>query len=353
MTYASRIISKTLTLSWLLALLAGCSNDDGSGGHPIKALDFSEVDSILENFVADDESFDGGSIVVIEKTQGIVHLSTFGTHTEETIVQLASTSKVPSSLILLAISEDESIDFDMEEPIENYYEGTPAYPGVTTEQALSNTSGIPGLMNAFLYPQEFFAHGCQYLDIAIFDTCNQHLFETRLDIPTPEPGTFFDYGGGQWQLAGGVAERVTGKGWNQLVTEILVEPCDLEVFEYGNMFTKVAAWDGTVESLLGRNNPSLEGGAITNIHDYAKLLLMQINGGKCGENQIISPEGLAYMRIDRGSMVGSGDFGVETAGDATNQGYGLGWWIDPVEEGEEQHICCPLILPRDSAPKNI
>lgn len=325
-------------------LLNACSNSNDSA-----SMNFDEVDSVLENFVADDPNFDGAGIVIVDKNHGVVHQQFFGNFNEDTVIHLASSSKVPSSLVLLAIDEDESVDFDITTPMENYLEGTPAYPGVTVEHALSNTSGIPGLTTLFeiffQHPEEILSvmpHICQYQDSVDFEVCNASLYQTRLNLSTFEdstPGENFAYGGAQWQLAGQVATAVTGKSWQQLVSDILVQPCELQVFEYGNMFLRLNEWNGNPESLIGQNNPSLEGGAIANMHDYAKLLELQINGGYCGEHQVISQQALDFMRIDRGTSTGSASSIDSTADDGSQgQGYGLGLWIDPPDEGKEATI---------------
>ena len=50
--------------------------------------------------------------------------------------------------------------------------------------------------------------------------------------------------------------------------------------------------------------------------DYAKLLQVHLNGGFCGDIQILSEDSIAGMQVDRGGVV---------AINATP--YGMGWWI--------------------------
>ena len=86
------------------------------------------------------------------------------------------------------------------------------------------------------------------------------------------------------------------------------------MFTFGNMWENLFLWDGTPDSLLGQSNPNIEGGAITNLADYAKLLQVHLNGGYCGETQVLSEAALAEMRVDRGGVV---------AEDPVP--YGMGW----------------------------
>ena len=70
---------------------------------------------------------------------------------------------------------------------------------------------------------------------AILKECAEMLFTTPDDdtkiIP---PDTEFRYGGAQWQVAGAVAEVASGKSWAELVDEIYVQPCGLEVLGFNN-----------------------------------------------------------------------------------------------------------------------
>jgi CubicO group peptidase (beta-lactamase class C family) len=159
-------------------------------------------------------------------------------------------------------------------------------------------------------------------------TCAQAIYQTPLE-GTVAPGTAFDYGGSQWHLAGAVAEVVGGDSWANLYRKYISDPCDLEVFEYGNMFFNTASWTGYPDSLMGRSNPNIEGGAISNLQDMAKLLRMHLNEGRCGDVQVISEADARRMRVDIGTALGSGEW--LTGG---GRGYGLGWWVPPVAEGE-------------------
>ena len=143
------------------------------------------------------------------------------------------------------------------------------------------------------------------------------------------PGTRWDYGGSQWHLAGAVAEVVAGDSWANLFQQYIAGPCDLEVFEYGNMLADTSAWTGFPDSLVGRDNPNIEGGAISNIDDVGKLLQMHLNDGTCGENRIMAESQAQRMRIDVGTEVGSREWANY------GRGYGLGWWVPPAEDGAE------------------
>ncbi len=304
------------------------STSADSTGAPAE-IDWSAVDERLDSFIAESPDYDGTSIVIVDRDQGIIHQAAFGTYTLETIVHLASVSKVPSAMVLMAAHEDPALDFDIAEPLETYLSWDGVWPGMTAEQLVSNTSGMPGLLNFAGYG----AHLCAFDPSDTLLSCGQTIYETPLDgLPSNPPGTAFDYGGSPWQLSGALAEVVSGQSWAELLDQYIAGPCGLEVFEYGNMGGNFSAWDGTPASLIGQANALIEGGAISNLADYATLLQIHLNDGRCGDTQVLSPEAIEFMRIDRGSAVGSREF---TFGDGpSGQGYGLGWWIVPRDESE-------------------
>jgi len=316
-----------------LLVLAACGGGGGGGSTPAPPVvvepppapsgpDFSDVDASFQAFIDGTADFDGISYVLVD-ADGIIHQEVFGDHTEDTVVLLASTSKVPAVMTLMALQEDANVEFSISEPVSTYLPYDGPYADRTVEQMVSNTSGIPGLrlLPAYGSPTgptiEDFNHLCQYSAQPIFEfeTCGQTLVQNEL--PTSQAaGSVYDYGGSQWQIAGVTASTVANATWNQLVDQYLGTPCGLEVFTFGNPWESPTSFTGSVDSLAGTANPNIEGGAITNMADYAKLLQVHLNGGFCGDTQVLSEDAIASMQVDRGGVV------------ATNATpYGMGWWI--------------------------
>ncbi len=319
---ASILLRVSMTLGFTLGLIA-CSDSSDSNPAPPQPpeptppeYNFTAVDERFQAFLDDSGVFDGISYTIVDREQGVVHESALGDRTLDIVVVLASTSKVPTSMLLVALNEDESLNFDIEASIDSYLPWNGVYGSATTEQLLSNTSGIPGLAAFDTYGN----HLCQFIPTVTLEICARIIYSTALPNSQP-PGSSFSYGGSQWQLAGGVAEQVTNSTWRQAFDQYIADPCELEVFQYGNNLSDRDSWTGSPDSLIGLDNPNVEGGAISNMQDYAKILLMHLRGGQCGDQQVLSEAGVAYMREDRG-----GEFGTP---------YGLGWWIvTPENEGE-------------------
>ena len=307
------------SLAIALLMLAACSDSSNNASNNAPALppeyNFDAVDAQFQQFLDDSPVFDGISVILADAQQGAVHQAAFGDHTLDTVVMLASTSKMPAVSLLMALHDDESLDFDIEAGIEQYLPWQGVYGDRSTVSLVSNTSGIPGLAGLSSYGP----HLCQFTSTATLNECAETLYTVEVPGSVPS-GTRFSYGGSQWQLSGAVAENVTNSTWGQAFEKYIGGPCELEVFEFGNMWSMLGAWNGSPDSLRGQQNAHIEGGAITNLQDYAKILLMHLRGGRCGDTQVMSAESVAFMQVNR-----AGDLGVD---------YGMSWWIAP---GDAQH----------------
>jgi CubicO group peptidase (beta-lactamase class C family) len=303
-------------------LLSACSDGSDNNDPPLAEYDFSAVDASFQSFL-DNSAFDGISYTLVDREQGAVHEQALGDHTLDIVVQLASTSKMPSVSLLMALHEDESLDFDVEASIDRYLPWMGVYGDRTTVQLVSNTSGILGLFPGL---DNYGVHFCQFNGDFTMQACGELLY-TVLVPGTVAPGTAFDYGGSQWQLAGVVAENVSNSSWNQAFADYIGEPCDLDVFTYGNMWWNLEDWNGSPDSLTGQGNAHVEGGAISNMQDYGKILLMHLRGGRCGDNQVLSQEAIDFMQVNR-----AGELGTD---------YGMGLWITPGDAQNNEIVWDP------------
>ena len=308
----------------LIPLLGGCDGDSDSKPKQVEPqYDFSAIDARFQQFLDESEVYDGISYTLVDAKQGVIHEVALGDHLSGTVVLLASASKMPAASLLMALNDDDTLDFDVERPIGDYLPWEGVYADITIVQLLSNTSGIPGLVSLVLGGPNG-PHSCQLDPDTLIELCAEIIYSTELAGTVP-PETKFDYGGSQWQLAGGVAEQISNRSWHQAFDEYIAKPCQLDVFQYGNLGLDwsilgfdTAAWNGHPDSLTGLDNPSIEGGAISNLKDYAKLLLMHLRGGVCDEGEVMSSTSVERLQIDRTS---------DLPGNFTDFSYGMGWWI--------------------------
>lgn len=304
----------------LLIFIGACS--DGSDRRPVEPkpeYDFSAVDAKLQELLDASDEYDGASYIVVDREEGLIYQTVKGDHTDDLVVMLAAVSRMPTTALLMAINDDESVDFDVEATIDNYLPWEGVYGDRKTVHLLSHTSGIPTFLNPALYGPSI----CVWDSNTTMESCGEIVYGNELQDTLP-PETKLILDGPQWHLAGAVAEQVTNSSWRQAFDKYIAGPCEMEVMQHGNIVglegsTDWNGWTGSPDSLKGLDNPLMYGGAISNTGDMAKLMLMYLRDGKCGDTQIISEASLAAMKTDRTE-------GVENTL-IPDWGYGLGWWI--------------------------
>jgi CubicO group peptidase (beta-lactamase class C family) len=311
----------------IAALLFACGSDDDSDSPP--SFDFTAVEAEIDGYVAETEGIEGVGLILLHRDHGVIFRRGFGAFSEDRIYLLASSSKMITAGVLMNLQDRGILDID--EPVVDLVGWGEDNPDITPAQLISNSSGLVGLR-----PNPGYApYLCQYLSRGTLEDCGAQIFTTtRDDEDVIPPDTAFQYGGAQWQVAGAIAEAVSGKSWAELIDEIYTQPCGLEVLGYNNHFTVLTSpgnnpfgypegFDGDPGSLPPTDNPNMEAGAYSNLDDYGKLLMMHLRGGLCGENRVLSEEAIARMHADRiaAAYDGTTDVGLF-------MGYGLGWWVD-------------------------
>ncbi len=299
-----------------------------------RSYDFSEVSPIVEAFVAE-RDLDGAGLVIVDRDDGVVYEAYWGEFGPERVSLVASSSKMIVAGVLLRLDERGVLDLDR--PIADLTGWQPEDPStatasVTVAQLLSNSSGFVGLGPTALYAP----YTCQFDVDDDLERCGEAIFTTAADDrDVVVPDTEFRYGGGQWQVAGAVAEAVTGSSWDDLLAETYVEPCGIDSLGFTNQWAQFGPFtfeypdefDGDPAALARTANPNIEGGAYLTAPDYAELLLMQLRAGRCGDTRALSAESVERMHTDRV---------IERYGPTGNPGlggYGLGWWVRAPADG--------------------
>ncbi|MEM7094634.1 MAG: serine hydrolase domain-containing protein [Actinomycetota bacterium] len=284
--------------------------------------DFAPVTAAVEAFL-DDEGLPGAGLIIVHRDEGVLYHEHFGEFTEDRVSMIASASKSISAGVLMRLEQDGLLDIDA--PIADAVDWADDHPEMLPVQLISNSSGLVGLGPDLLYGPYL----CQWLPGPTIQECGAQVLGTPGDdgdIITPD--TQFRYGGAQWQVAGALAEAVTGKSWGELVDEYFGEPCGLDATGFVNILAvSGGATDGYPVGFGGdpaihepTANPNIEGGGYSTTGDYGKLLLMHLRNGECENGQVFTQESLDRMRTDRISS-----YGGSTGG---SDGYGMGWWIN-------------------------
>lgn len=310
-----------------LLVLSACGGG-GDSGPSARVYDFSAFEQEIQAFIDEEPAIDGVGAILVHRDEGVIYQRSFGTFTDDRIYLLASSSKMITAGVLMRLSDEGLLDLD-EPVVDAVGDWGDQNPAITPAQLVSNSSGLVGLLQNPTYAPYL----CQYVYTGTLQDCARIIFTTPADddLVVP-PDTEFRYGGGQWQVAGALAEIVSGKSWAELVAETYTEPCGLETLGYNNHYVQFIgegvspfnyppSFDGDLSRLLPTENPNMEGGAYASIGDYGKLLLMHLRGGRCGDRRVLSEASIRRMREDR----------IVAYGGVTPnifEGYGLGWWID-------------------------
>jgi CubicO group peptidase (beta-lactamase class C family) len=350
-----------------LSLLSACAEDkdspaleasdasatasDAGAAVSDAGLDFKPFDDALQKAIESYNASDGGatlpilgaSAVVVHKDLGAVHTRGFGQFAADRLYLIASSSKILSVGVLKRLEDQGKVDFNA--PISTYLGASwgPHKTNVSLAQLFSNSSGLPSLgeilaLSSNPTPEllaQYNAHLCQYMPTGTLTDCGKSIFQDDLPANNRPPDQTFRYGGSQWQLAGAVAEVVSGKTWADLIKETYVTPCGVPSVGYTNPYGQPGvpalgypSFDAMQAKLPVSQNPSIEGGGYATAPDYAKLLLMHLRGGKCGDTSVLSSAAVAAMQKDRvAAYGGTPGTGAAATGTSIFTGYGLGWWV--------------------------
>ncbi|MBP6596394.1 MAG: beta-lactamase family protein [Arenimonas sp.] len=242
-----------------------------------------------------------GASVRLAKGQGEVYREYFGSYGNSTRVGIASASKWLSALTLARLVERGELRWDSTVG-EHFPEAPPASRGITLAQLFSHTSGMVSGEADCLSSRQF-----------TLQTCALSILATPLAWA---PGTTFAYGGNSMQVAGAMAERATGRSWDDLFLAEMVQPLGLAATDW----TAGAIAPGYVRNA----NARIGGGARSTLDDYGRVLDMLLAGGLHQGQSFLTTQTLAVMALDRSAGLVIAD----TPLGGTGYGYGIGQWVE-------------------------
>jgi len=305
--------------------------------------DFSQVAATMDRFVTEHD-LTGAGLVLVDRDEGTIYEHYVGEEFgPDHLSLIASSSKMVTAGVLMRLHDQGLLDVDAPVAEAVDWPGAESNPEVTPAQLISNSSGLVGLL-----PEPTFApYLCQYLAVGTLTECGRTIFTTPDDdTDVVPPDTEYRYGGGQWQVAGAVAESVSGMSWAELIDETYVQPCGVDSLRYNNHFAQAVSgagpfdypvgFAGDPDTLQATDNPNMEGGAYVSPTDYAELVLMHLRGGECEHGRVLSEESVERMHADRvvstyDAELSAGEEDAEADPGASSEfryvGYGLGWWV--------------------------
>lgn len=268
----------------------------------LRVFDWTETRKTLDDYLAVQSmrGIVGYSLIIFDR-EGTLFQQAGGNQNDGSVNEIASATKLPSAAAILTLVDEGKLDLDA--PISTYLAANPAFSlpadkaAITMRMLLSHTSGLPGLQD--MEPV------CLNVAVLIsLESCAQSVADSTL---VTAPGSAFNYGAGDYQLAGYIATLLSGQSWQDFFAERIAGPVGMPTFTYGS-----------------GSNPRIAGSASTNVADYAAFLRMLHNDGMVGSKRVLSSAMVAAIKRDeiKGLPVRYSPFSAARA--ANYPGYGLG-----------------------------
>ncbi|HWI66185.1 MAG TPA: serine hydrolase, partial [Symbiobacteriaceae bacterium] len=281
----------------------------------------AELDSFVESVMAEWQV--PGMALGIVQNGKVIYTRGFGDRdvsqdlpvTADTVFAIGSTTKAFTALAYQMLTEDGLLDWDR--PVREYLPGFRMYDLFTTERITArdwalHRSGlarhdIPFLFNPDLNVTEFLGH---------LDSLKPYMeFRTQAS-----------YSSLGYVILGRLLEQATGRPWTDVVRDRILQPLEMQQTSFTIADLQRAPEYATQYALAeGKLIPvpytSLEavgpaGGMNSTLADMLKWVRFQLNNGRAGDRQLVSPPGLAQTQAPQ--MIRLPDL-------TTMSSYGLGW----------------------------
>lgn len=251
--------------------------------------------------------------VVLEEAFGVADLERQRPFETTSPCRIASLTKLHTATVITILAEQNRLSLD--EPIDLYL---PAFAGVkvrgegaasaapTLRQCLSHTAGFPG--NAALKAGNFSVKMDGTLEQTIADLATRPL--------AAKPGTRYAYSRFGYMVAGRVAEVVTGRSFEDVMRQVLLQPVGAVTATFSpsedlsEQMPIVYERDGrglrtrTGEPLGTVINPG--GSLVSTLEDVARVLLLHRNQGCASGRRIVSAQALQQMYVAQPATPGTG-----------------------------------------------
>ena len=284
--------------------------------------DFSPLTTIMQNSLT--QLGGNAGLVLMYKDGTILYKQYFGSWNDNTYIPIASGSKWTSMAAVMAMVDDGRIKLD--EKVSAYYPTEFAAADrkdITVRQLMSHTSGFAG-------GSSWISTDAVNLQQATQGIGRGGTISGTNTNPTAvnfgPNGSKFAYGGVSMHVAGGIAEKVSGKTWDILFKEKIGDKCNMLNTNY--------------TGLGPTTNYRIAGGAGTRMMEYTNFLLMLLNEGKFNGQQVLSAAAVNEMLKDQTTNLPIASTPYETDALRSGYRYGLGCWIEGTKNGAPTEFGC-------------
>ncbi len=275
-----------------------------------------------------------GAAVVVVKDGAVVLSRGFGLRdvarglevTPRTLFAIGSATKAFTTLILASLVDEGALDWDT--PVRAYLPSFTVYDPVATERMtprdlVTHRSGLP-------------AHDLMWYNSPI--SRREIVDRLRYLQPSQDFRAAWQYQNLTFITAGYLIEQVTGRTWEELVTERIFQPLGMERSNLSVERSKQAAdrslpyqdVDGQPVEIPFRNVDMLgpAGSINSSADDMAQWLLLHLGDGKRGERRLVSTGQLARLHAPQ-MVMATGDKVPTHYREAPHSSYGMGWFVQP------------------------
>jgi CubicO group peptidase (beta-lactamase class C family) len=224
---------------------------------------FDAVDSAARAAFAA-EGISGMGLAIYNRDGVKVFEHMYGDFSPDLRVPIASASKLVAGVTLFRLVDAGYLTLDS--TTSQVLGWTGDQGAITLRQLMSFTSGLA--------PE----NQCTYDSTVSLDECVTTISQTAL---VAAPGTEFDYGSVHLDVAGRMAEVVTGESWNELFAQEIRDPLGLpaDIVYYANPLR-----------MTDTGNPLLAGGLVVSMNEYERILHFVFDKGVWQGNALLAPQ---------------------------------------------------------------
>lgn len=262
-----REITMSVTDNGSFALVASNLRGSRTAVTTVQLHDWRALDDTLDSARAVG-TISGASFVLVDRI-GTLHEHSVGNIALAQKVPLASASKLPTVMAILTLVDNGELDLDR--PVADYlardrdFVWPPDKAAITTRMLLAHTAGLVGLGDT--------QPDCLLLErLTTLRDCAQVIARTAL---VATPGSAFNYGGADMQLAAYIASLLSGHNWHAFFASRISGPLGIRLqFDYGDAGQTA--------------NPRVAGGASASAPAYARLLRVLLDDGLFDGQRVLS-----------------------------------------------------------------
>jgi len=321
----------------LAALLVACAFAPRAGARRAKAIDFAELDKVIEAELKAGHT--PGAAVAVVSGDRVVYAKGFGVTsaedggravTPDTLFRMGSTTKMFTAAALVTLASEGKIRLDA--PVGDFVKNLPPkIAALTPRQLLSQSSGLRDFAPTVTSDDDAaLAKNIRAWDDGLFFT---------------EPGKIYSYSSPNYWLAGFVVEELTGKPYSDAMRELVFKPLGmrrttlrpLEAMTHPlALGHNVEKGNAVVIRPAANNVAKYPGGSIySSADELARFAVAMMNGGRLEGRQALAPlvvgelpKPQVYLPGEERAFYGYGLLGFESGGVKTvshggvSSGYG-------------------------------